>query len=68
MMQARECFILEFSTEILIDTNFAWSLDKFEYMESLLMWHIATEICDHLGGPDNSPSTSTSTSRSFGYQ
>ncbi|GLU15552.1 hypothetical protein SLE2022_320310 [Rubroshorea leprosula] len=50
------------------DTNFAWSLDKFEYMESLLIWHIATEICYRIGGPDNSPSTSTSTSRSLGHR
>ncbi|GKV40318.1 hypothetical protein SLEP1_g47978 [Rubroshorea leprosula] len=33
----------------------------------LLMWHIATEIRYRKGGPDNSHSTSTSTSRSFGH-
>ncbi|GLU15579.1 hypothetical protein SLE2022_320560 [Rubroshorea leprosula] len=43
-------------------TNFAWTLDRFEYMESLLIWHIATEICYGKGCPDNSSSSSTSTS------
>ncbi|GKV40319.1 hypothetical protein SLEP1_g47979 [Rubroshorea leprosula] len=43
-------------------TNFAWTLDKFEHMESLLIWHIATEICYRKECPDNSSSSSTSTS------
>ncbi|GLT35229.1 hypothetical protein SLA2020_096980 [Shorea laevis] len=43
-------------------TNFAWTLDRFEHMESLLIWHIATEICYQKGCPDNSTSSSTSTS------
>ncbi|GKV51366.1 hypothetical protein SLEP1_g58033 [Rubroshorea leprosula] len=43
-------------------TDFAWTLDRFEYMESLLIWHIATEICYRRVCPDNSSSSSTSTS------
>ncbi|GKU89879.1 hypothetical protein SLEP1_g3955 [Rubroshorea leprosula] len=43
-------------------TDFAWTLDRFEYMESLLIWHIATEICYRKVCPDNSSSSSTSTS------
>ncbi|GKV40333.1 hypothetical protein SLEP1_g47992 [Rubroshorea leprosula] len=43
-------------------TNFAWTFSKFEYMESLLIWHIASEICYQKGCADNSPSSSTSTS------
>ncbi|GKV40338.1 hypothetical protein SLEP1_g47997 [Rubroshorea leprosula] len=43
-------------------TNFAWTLDRFEHMESLLIWHIATEICYQKGCPDNSTSSSASTS------
>ncbi|GLT50427.1 hypothetical protein SLA2020_239140 [Shorea laevis] len=31
-----------------------WSIKKFEYMESLVMWHIATEICYRRECP-NSP-------------
>ncbi|GLU15561.1 hypothetical protein SLE2022_320390 [Rubroshorea leprosula] len=43
-------------------TNFSWTVNKFEHMESLLIWHIATEICYQKGCPDKSPSSSTSTS------
>ncbi|GLU15557.1 hypothetical protein SLE2022_320350 [Rubroshorea leprosula] len=43
-------------------TDLAWTFNKFEYMESLLIWHIATEICYHKECPNNSPSSSTSTS------
>ncbi|GKV48644.1 hypothetical protein SLEP1_g55443 [Rubroshorea leprosula] len=50
-------------------TNFAWTLKKFEHMDSLLIWHIATEICyqkecsdNSPSNSDNSPSNSTSTS------
>ncbi|GKV40320.1 hypothetical protein SLEP1_g47980 [Rubroshorea leprosula] len=43
-------------------TNFAWTLDRFEHMESLLIWHIATEICYRKVCPENSSSSSTSTS------
>ncbi|GLU15821.1 hypothetical protein SLE2022_322830 [Rubroshorea leprosula] len=38
-----------------IDLN--WSIKKFEYMESLVMWHIATEICYRRESPNNSPSS-----------
>ncbi|GKU89884.1 hypothetical protein SLEP1_g3960 [Rubroshorea leprosula] len=43
-------------------TNFAWTLDRFEHVESLLIWHIATEICYREVCPDNSSSSPTSTS------
>ncbi|GLU15567.1 hypothetical protein SLE2022_320440 [Rubroshorea leprosula] len=43
-------------------TNFAWTLKKFEHMDSLLIWHIATEICYQKECSDNRPSNSTSTS------
>ncbi|GLT46077.1 hypothetical protein SLA2020_198630 [Shorea laevis] len=43
-------------------TNFAWTMKKFEHMDSLLIWHIATEICYQKECSDNSPSNSTSTS------
>ncbi|GLT33521.1 hypothetical protein SLA2020_081030 [Shorea laevis] len=43
-------------------TNLAWTLKKFEHMDSLLIWHIATEICHRNECQDNSPSSSTSTS------
>ncbi|GLU15570.1 hypothetical protein SLE2022_320470 [Rubroshorea leprosula] len=43
-------------------TDFAWTLNRFEHMESLLIWHIATEICYRKVCPDNSSSSSTSTS------
>ncbi|GLT35239.1 hypothetical protein SLA2020_097070 [Shorea laevis] len=43
-------------------TDLAWTFNKFEYMESLLIWHIATEICYQKECPNNSPSSSTSTS------
>ncbi|GKV51369.1 hypothetical protein SLEP1_g58036 [Rubroshorea leprosula] len=43
-------------------TNFAWTLDRFEHMDSLLIWHIATEICYRKVCPENSSSSSTSTS------
>ncbi|XP_062115592.1 uncharacterized protein LOC133829809 isoform X2 [Humulus lupulus] len=29
-----------------------WSITEFHYMESLLLWHLATDLCyHHLGGP-----------------
>ncbi|GLT33522.1 hypothetical protein SLA2020_081040 [Shorea laevis] len=34
-------------------TNFVWTLNKFEHMDSLLIWHIATEIC-YQKWPENS--------------
>ncbi|GLU15571.1 hypothetical protein SLE2022_320480 [Rubroshorea leprosula] len=43
-------------------TNFNWTLKKFEHMDSLLIWHIATEICYQKECSDNSPGNSTSTS------
>ncbi|GLT35245.1 hypothetical protein SLA2020_097130 [Shorea laevis] len=42
-------------------TNFAWTLNKFERMDSLLIWNIATEIC-YQKGPDNCSSNFLSTS------
>ncbi|GLU15573.1 hypothetical protein SLE2022_320500 [Rubroshorea leprosula] len=50
-------------------TNFDWTLDKFDHMESLLIWHIATEICYQKGCEDNSLSSSASTSNnSFNHR
>ncbi|GKV47214.1 hypothetical protein SLEP1_g54132 [Rubroshorea leprosula] len=46
-----------------INNNLNWSIKKFDYMESLVMWHIATEICYRSSRPNNctsSPSTSSS--------
>ncbi|GKU89880.1 hypothetical protein SLEP1_g3956 [Rubroshorea leprosula] len=43
-------------------TNFTWTLDRFEHTESLLIWHIATELCYRSGRPDNSSSSSSSKS------
>ncbi|GLU15556.1 hypothetical protein SLE2022_320340 [Rubroshorea leprosula] len=48
-------------------TDFAWTFNKFEYMESLAIWHIATEICYQKECSDNSPSSSTSTSNDRFY-
>ncbi|GLU15569.1 hypothetical protein SLE2022_320460 [Rubroshorea leprosula] len=43
--------------------DFSWTFNKFEYMEGLLIWHIATEICYQEGCPYNSSNSSfTSTS------
>ncbi|GKV40317.1 hypothetical protein SLEP1_g47977 [Rubroshorea leprosula] len=43
-------------------TAFSWTLNKFEHMDSLLIWHIATEICYQKECSDDSSSSSTSTS------
>ncbi|GKV40325.1 hypothetical protein SLEP1_g47984 [Rubroshorea leprosula] len=43
--------------------DFAWSLKKFQHMESLLMWHIATEICYR-----NSPSSTSTSNNSFNHR
>ncbi|GKV40277.1 hypothetical protein SLEP1_g47944 [Rubroshorea leprosula] len=48
--------------------NLNWSIKKFEYIESLLMWHIATEICYLSGHPSNHCASSTSTSGSLNHR
>ncbi|XP_062116656.1 uncharacterized protein LOC133830653 [Humulus lupulus] len=32
-------------SQLLPETNLRWSIEEFEYLDSLLLWHIATELC-----------------------